>query len=147
MAKNCSKITQTSLQFSACFWNQFWSPKCSEYIKYDNVAEVVKWADLISVLIPDKTIPEVYNKEILPYLTKGNTLLFSHGFNVYYKYITYPEYVNVNNVTLEMWYYRHLFETYNYKQEIIPYFWMPRFVDAKDASARTLKIYSEVKSS
>jgi asparagine synthase (glutamine-hydrolysing) len=59
----------------------------------------------------------------------------------------YPEYVNINDVTIEMWYYRHLFDTYNYKQEIIPYFWMPRFVDAKDASARTLKIYSEVKSS
>ena len=26
---------------------------------------------------------------------------------------------------------------------ILPYFWMPRYVDAKDSSARTLKVYSE----
>ena len=27
--------------------------------------------------------------------------------------------------------------------DIIPYFWMPNFVDATDASARTLNIYKE----
>jgi asparagine synthase (glutamine-hydrolysing) len=46
--------------------------------------------------------------------------------------------------TLEKIYYRNLFENY-YKgnANIIPYFWMPRYVDASDASARTLPIYKE----
>ena len=45
--------------------------------------------------------------------------------------------------TQEQLYYRCLFEKfYNGMGHIIPYFWMPRFVKAKDASARTLSVYS-----
>jgi len=44
--------------------------------------------------------------------------------------------------TTEQYYYRKLFEEYypgaGY---VVPYFWMPRYVDAVDASARTLDIY------
>jgi asparagine synthase (glutamine-hydrolysing) len=45
--------------------------------------------------------------------------------------------------TPEQKYYRSIFET-NYPGggNLIPYFWMPRFTNAKDASARTLSIYS-----
>jgi asparagine synthase (glutamine-hydrolysing) len=44
--------------------------------------------------------------------------------------------------TTEQFYYRYVFET-NYRGmgHIVPYFWMPRYVSAKDASARTLEIY------
>ena len=31
-----------------------------------------------------------------------------------------------------------------YLSKVMPYKWMPRFVDATDASARTLKIYNTV---
>ena len=43
----------------------------------------------------------------------------------------------------EQMYYRSIFET-NYPGggNLIPYFWMPRFTNAKDASARTLSIYT-----
>lgn len=44
--------------------------------------------------------------------------------------------------TSEQIYYRIFFEKeYNGLGGIIPYFWMPKYVDANDASARTLKIY------
>ena len=45
--------------------------------------------------------------------------------------------------TKEQIYYRNLFEQY-YPQcaHIIPYFWMPKYVNAKDASARTLDVYT-----
>ena len=44
--------------------------------------------------------------------------------------------------TKEQLYYRALFDIYYPNcPEVIPYFWMPRFVKAKDASARTLEIY------
>jgi len=44
--------------------------------------------------------------------------------------------------TKEQVYYRTLFDYYYPNMEkMIPYFWMPRFVDATDASARTLDIY------
>ena len=47
--------------------------------------------------------------------------------------------------TIEQFYFRSLFELY-YENlgYLIPYFWMPRFIDAKDSSARTLDIYSNV---
>jgi asparagine synthase (glutamine-hydrolysing) len=45
--------------------------------------------------------------------------------------------------TTEQYYYRKLFETYYPgKGQLVPYFWMPRYVNAKDASARTLEIYN-----
>jgi asparagine synthase (glutamine-hydrolysing) len=45
--------------------------------------------------------------------------------------------------TDEQWYYRKIFEDfYPGHGKIVPYFWMPKYVDATDASARTLDIYS-----
>ena len=57
----------------------------------------------------------------------------------------------INNITdintpttLEQHYYRDIFDTlYLGCDTVIPHFWMPRFVEANDASARTLKVYSE----
>lgn len=47
--------------------------------------------------------------------------------------------------TDEKRYYRSIFESYYAGLgNVVPYFWMPRYVDAKDASARTLKIYNDV---
>ena len=44
--------------------------------------------------------------------------------------------------TEEQIYYRNIFEKcYPGFGEVVPYFWMPRYVEAKDASARTLSIY------
>ena len=58
-----------------------------------------------------------------------------------------PEFQNIVHLlpkTSEQIYYRVFFEKeYNGLGSIIPYFWMPKYVDAKDASARTLEIYSE----
>jgi len=46
--------------------------------------------------------------------------------------------------TREQIYYRSLFEEYYPDQShVIPEFWMPRFVDASDPSARTLSFYGE----
>tara|TARA_R110002012_G_scaffold278402_2_gene466054 strand:- start:1767 stop:3398 length:1632 start_codon:yes stop_codon:yes gene_type:complete len=48
--------------------------------------------------------------------------------------------------TDEKKYYRALFWNYFQGYEnVVPYFWMPRFVEATDASARTLDIYKKVK--
>jgi asparagine synthase (glutamine-hydrolysing) len=47
--------------------------------------------------------------------------------------------------TEEKMYYRKLFEEYYPNMShLVPYFWMPKYVDASDASARTLNIYKEV---
>jgi asparagine synthase (glutamine-hydrolysing) len=46
--------------------------------------------------------------------------------------------------TVEQSYYRSVFESFYPKMgEVIPYFWMPKYVDATDASARTLATYGK----
>ncbi len=61
---------------------------------YDT-AEAVKRADVIMVAIPDTKQPAAYKKDIAPNLTKGKTLLFSHGFAIHFKTIVPPKDVNV----------------------------------------------------
>jgi len=61
---------------------------------YDT-AEAVKRADVIMVALPDTKQPAAYKKDIEPNLTKGKTLLFSHGFSIHYKTIVPPKDVNV----------------------------------------------------
>ena len=48
------------------------------------------------------------------------------------------------STTQEQKYYRYIFNekfSNNLSEKVIPYFWMPKFCDATDASARTLDIY------
>jgi asparagine synthase (glutamine-hydrolysing) len=62
------------------------------------------------------------------------TLLFSHSSNE----------KNLLPKNAEQFYYRKIFEThYKGMSNILPYFWMPKFVNATDASARTLEIYEK----
>ena len=47
--------------------------------------------------------------------------------------------------TIEQCYYRKVFEShYAGCGKILPYFWMPRYVNAMDSSARTLEIYNDM---
>jgi len=47
--------------------------------------------------------------------------------------------------TLEQLYYRQIYDKYYPNTSCcIPYYWMPRFVEATDSSARTLKIYKKL---
>ena len=55
-----------------------------------SVAEAVKEADLVVILTPDQVQRTVYANEIRPNLKDGAALLFGHGFNIRFGYIT-PE--------------------------------------------------------
>jgi ketol-acid reductoisomerase len=58
-------------------------------------AEAVRRADVIFVALPDTKQPKAYKKDIEPNLTKGKTLLFSHGFSIHFKTIVPPKDVDV----------------------------------------------------
>jgi ketol-acid reductoisomerase len=58
-------------------------------------AEAVKAADVIMMALPDTKQPAAYVKDIEPNLTKGKTLLFSHGFAIHFKTIVPPKDVNI----------------------------------------------------
>jgi len=49
-----------------------------------SVAEAVKIADVVQVLMPDETQAKVYREEIEPNLKQGAALMFSHGFNIHF---------------------------------------------------------------
>jgi len=48
------------------------------------VADAVKGADVVMMLVPDEQQADVYRNEIEPNLKKGAALAFAHGFNVHY---------------------------------------------------------------
>ena len=60
-----------------------------------SIAEVVKQADLICATLADEVQPELYEKFIAPNLRAGQTLGFTHGFNIHFKTIVPPKNVNV----------------------------------------------------
>ena len=59
------------------------------------VAEAVAKADVIMIGVPDMKQAEVYENEIKPNLTKGKTLLFTHGFAIHFGLIKAPRGVSV----------------------------------------------------
>src|SRR6185437_13179448 len=63
-----------------------------------SVPDAARWGDVVMILIPDTTQPEVYEKEIRPYLSAGKTLMFAHGFNIRYGTISCPKDVDVTMV-------------------------------------------------
>ena len=58
-------------------------------------AEAVRRADVIMLAVPDMKQPEVYENDILPNLTKGKTLAFTHGLSIHYGLIEAPRGVDV----------------------------------------------------
>src|SRR3954453_7363559 len=54
------------------------------------VADAVKDAQLVALLVPDGAQPSLYEEEVAPNLEDGAALLFAHGFNVHYERIAPP---------------------------------------------------------
>ena len=64
-------------------------------LKVFNVAEAVKQADIVMILIPDEKQADVYRNEIAPNLKSGSALAFAHGFNIHFKQIIPPSDIDV----------------------------------------------------
>ncbi len=56
-------------------------------LKVFETADAVRRSDIIFLALPDTKMPAVYEKEIAPNLRAGQTLLFAHGFAIYYRTI------------------------------------------------------------
>ncbi len=61
-----------------------WAKAEGAGLKVAEIAEAVKSADVVMILLPDEQIADVYNKEVAPNLKAGASLAFAHGFNVHY---------------------------------------------------------------
>lgn len=67
-------------------------------LKVLSVADAAKAGDLIMLLMPDHVQADVYNNDIAPALGPGKTLMFAHGFNIHFGFITPPETVDVTMI-------------------------------------------------
>ena len=52
-----------------------------------SASEAASKADIIQILTPDEIQSNLYEKDIKPHLSKGKSLVFSHGFNIHYSQI------------------------------------------------------------
>ena len=72
-----------------------WSKAEKAGLSVKEVAEAVKAADVVMVLLPDEQIAAVYAAEIEPNLKEGATLAFAHGFNIHYGQVSPREDLDV----------------------------------------------------
>ncbi|WHZ11930.1 MAG: Ketol-acid reductoisomerase (NADP(+)) [Burkholderiaceae bacterium] len=56
-------------------------------LKVAEVAEAVKSADVVMILLPDEQIATVYRNDVAPHIRQGASLVFAHGFNVHYGFV------------------------------------------------------------
>ena len=64
-----------------------WDKAKKAGLKVEEVAKAVSGADVVMILLPDETIPEVYYSDVEPNLKKGAALAFAHGFNIHYNQV------------------------------------------------------------
>ena len=67
-------------------------------LRVADVADAVRRADSIMILVPDTAQRAVYDAEIAPNLREGQLLLFAHGFNIHFGLIAPPGGVDVGMV-------------------------------------------------
>ncbi len=72
-----------------------WKKAEAEGFKVAEVADAVKDADLVMMLLPDETMADIYNGQIAANLKPGTVLAFAHGFNIHYNQIVPREDVDV----------------------------------------------------
>src|SRR5437763_1149140 len=58
-------------------------------------SEAVRQSDIVFLALPDTKMPKIFVKQIAPYLRRGQTLLFAHGFTVVYRTVIPPRNVDV----------------------------------------------------
>ncbi len=56
-----------------------------------SIADAVKQADLVNILLPDEVQGDIYKSEIRPNLKKGALLMCSHGFNIHFGQVIPPQ--------------------------------------------------------
>ncbi|UCE30654.1 MAG: ketol-acid reductoisomerase [Burkholderiales bacterium] len=61
-----------------------WDKVKKAKLKAATIADAVKDADFVMMLMPDEHIGDTYRAEVEPNIKKGAALAFAHGFNVHY---------------------------------------------------------------
>jgi ketol-acid reductoisomerase len=67
-------------------------------LRVADVAEAVRAAEVIMILVPDTSQKAVYDESIAPDLRPGQLLMFAHGFNIHFERIVPPADIDVGMV-------------------------------------------------
>ncbi|OIP66470.1 MAG: ketol-acid reductoisomerase [Nitrospirae bacterium CG_4_9_14_3_um_filter_53_35] len=89
------KDSKMNVVVGAIKGSKTWKRAEKDGMRVMETAEAAAWADLIQILVPDEKQASVYEQFIAPHLKKGDTLSFSHGFNIHFGQILPPEEINV----------------------------------------------------
>ncbi|AKQ54430.1 ketol-acid reductoisomerase [Bordetella hinzii] len=72
-----------------------WNKAANAGLEVAEVAEAVKRADVVMMLLPDENIAAVYRNEVHANIKPGAALAFAHGFNVHYGQVVPREDIDV----------------------------------------------------
>lgn len=72
-----------------------WKKAEEDGLTVKETSEAAEWGDVVMILLPDQIQKKVYEESIAQHLTEGDTLVFAHGFNIHYGWITPPKNVDV----------------------------------------------------
>lgn len=72
-----------------------WNKAKEDGLKVAEIADAVKGADVVMMLLPDEVQPDIYRDLVAPNLKKGAALEFAHGFAITFGLIKPPEDVDV----------------------------------------------------
>jgi ketol-acid reductoisomerase len=64
-----------------------WDKAVKAGLKVAEVADAVKGADVVMMLMPDEHIAATYASEVQPHIKKGASVAFAHGFNIHYGFV------------------------------------------------------------
>jgi ketol-acid reductoisomerase len=67
-------------------------------LRVADVADAVRAADVVMILVPDTVQKRVYDADIAPNLRPGQLVMFAHGFNIRFGRISPPDVVDVGMV-------------------------------------------------
>ncbi|MEM3677181.1 MAG: ketol-acid reductoisomerase [Candidatus Bathyarchaeia archaeon] len=59
------------------------------------IGEAAERGDVILMLIPDEAQPSVFNSQVRDKLDEGDALVFAHGYNIHFGFVSPPEFVDV----------------------------------------------------
>lgn len=59
------------------------------------IADAVERSDVVMLLLPDEITPTVFERDVRPNLRSGDVVCFASGYNITYKHIVCPDFVDV----------------------------------------------------
>ncbi len=72
-----------------------WASAEEAGLQIAEVADAVRQADVIVMLVPDEKQRRIFEDSVLPQVAPGKSLVWAHGFNIHFKQIVPPEGVDV----------------------------------------------------